>query len=179
LNPFLAAPFLSLTLAAAGPSVDALTQAGQWEPAQWPAFQAMLHQPAPKLALSGWALGEVSAAQMKGKVVVVDFWATWCAPCIQAIPHNNQLLATYRHRGVLVVGACTGGREASMEQVARAAGGRYPTAVAAPDTAAAWKLQFFPTYAIIDRKGALRSIGVRPEYLVPILDALLVEQPDN
>ena len=170
-------PLLAATLAAANPAVAELTRAGQWEPSQWPAFRAMLDRPAPRLELSRWALGQVPPARMQGRIVVVDFWATWCAPCIQAIPHNNRIQAKYRDRGVLVVGACTGGREETMAALARANGAAYPTGVAAPGTAAAWNVKFFPTYAVIDRRGRLRSIGILPDYLDPVLDALLAESP--
>ena len=177
MKALLALPFLGLALVAGPSPTEALTREGQWEPAQWPAFQAMLNRPAPKLELSRWALGKVGGAEMKGSILVVDFWATWCGPCLQAIPHNNQVATRYRGRGVRLLGACTGGREETMEAVARAAGATYPTAVATPATAAAWKVKFFPTYAVIDRKGILRSIGIRPDFLEPVLDALLAEQP--
>ena len=59
----------------------------------------------------------------------------------------------------------------------RAAGGAYPIAVASQATAARWGISYFPTYAVIDRKGILRSIGIQPGYLEKVLDALLAEQP--
>lgn len=177
MNDFLALPLACMTLAAAGSPVALLTRQGQWEATQWPAFRAMLDRPAPELGLSRWAFGEIPPSRRQGRIVVVDFWATWCGTCLESIPHNNQIQAKYRDRGVVLMGACTGGQEESMEAVARGAGAAYPTAVASAATAAAWKIRYFPTYAVIDRRGKLRSIGIRPDYLDRVLDALLAEQP--
>jgi thiol-disulfide isomerase/thioredoxin len=50
-------------------------------------------------------------SDMKGKAVVLDFWATYCAPCREAIPHLNSLVAKYGSENLLIVGLNVGGPE--------------------------------------------------------------------
>src|SRR5262245_1791568 len=86
-------------------------------------------KPMPKLELSGWVNGEVKADDMKGKVVIVDFYATWCGPCMAAIPHNNELMKKYKDQGLLIVGVCTNKNgQDKMESVVKERGMQYPTA---------------------------------------------------
>lgn len=120
----------------------------------------------------------VDLAQLKGKVVVVNFWATWCGPCKRAVPHNNEMLRKYAAKGVLLIGACGGGGEENMGAVAQATGLAYPTARTTKATTEAWRVQWWPTYAVIDRKGTLRALGLRPDAVEPLVDALLFEQPN-
>ena len=167
-----------LLAAAENPRVAALAREGHWLASGWAAHAPMLGKPAPPLDLSGWLNGEVKPGAMKGKIVVVDFWATWCGPCRASIPHNNELARKYADRGVLVIGACGSGRgEERMEDMARATGLAYPTAHASATTTAAWKVQWWPTYAVIDRNGLVRALGLRPDYVEKVVDALLEEQP--
>jgi cytochrome c biogenesis protein CcmG, thiol:disulfide interchange protein DsbE len=58
----------------------------------------------PSFELDRVAGGKLNSEELKGKVLVVDFWATWCAPCIEEIPNYNQLAAQYKDQGVEVIG---------------------------------------------------------------------------
>jgi thiol-disulfide isomerase/thioredoxin len=60
--------------------------------------------PAPALGVKQWVKGEPVAAFEKGKVYVVEFWATWCGPCKTSIPHVSELQKTYKDKGVTVIG---------------------------------------------------------------------------
>jgi thiol-disulfide isomerase/thioredoxin len=138
---------------------------------------ALEGKPMPKLDLSNWINGEVGLADMKGKVVIVDFYATWCGPCMAAIPHNNELLKKYKDKGLVIVGVCTdkSGQE-KMEDTVKARGIQYPTARDAQLVSEkSWNVHYYPTYAIIDRKGIVRIIGLQPPYVETVVKKLLDE----
>src|SRR5882672_1844503 len=72
-----------------------------------PALRAAnLGDPAGPLDISDWVKGEaVDLENAKGKrVVVIEFWATWCGPCRVSIPHLTELQKKYAPRGVAIVG---------------------------------------------------------------------------
>src|SRR4051794_37355706 len=69
--------------------------------------QELVGKPMPPLELTGWMNGEVKPADMKGKVVLLDFYATWCGPCMSLMPHTNELMAKYKDKGLVVIGVCT------------------------------------------------------------------------
>lgn len=61
-------------------------------------------KPAPTLDHVKWLKGEPIKQWEKGQVYVLDFWATWCGPCVASIPHVNQLQKEYADKGVHVIG---------------------------------------------------------------------------
>lgn len=138
---------------------------------------ALEGKPMPNLNPVGWVNGEVKPAELKGKVVVVDFYATWCGPCMAAIPHNNELLKRYKDQGLVLVGVCTSSRgQEKMEQTVKDRGIEYPTA-RDPQLAneKGWQVHYYPTYAIVDRKGVVRVIGLKPTYVEQVVKKLLAE----
>jgi thiol-disulfide isomerase/thioredoxin len=60
--------------------------------------------PAPEFDLENVKGGRVKSSDLKGKVVVLDLWATWCVPCKQEMPHYNELYSKLKDKGVEFVG---------------------------------------------------------------------------
>ena len=79
----------------------------------------MVGDPAPGLSIRRWYLGEPRDSLTPGHVHVVDLWATWCGPCVRAMPELTALQAEYRDKGVRVLGVSIDEARNAEEQVER------------------------------------------------------------
>jgi thiol-disulfide isomerase/thioredoxin len=123
---------------------------------------------------------DFSTKEYKGKVVLVDFWATWCGPCVAELPHVKEIYKKYHEKGLEIVGiSCDGSSEAlkaftkkedmpwvQLWDVSQAEEGNQWHALATK-----WNVRGIPTMFLIDRSGNLRTVEARGklEELIPKL----------
>ncbi len=145
-------------------------------------LDSLVGKPAPQLQVADWINGEIKPDDTKGKVMLVDIWATWCGPCLRSIPHNNEMNEKFKEKGLVIVGVCSSGKgQEKLNAVANAKETKinYPACKDPGDkTAKAFNLGFYPTYVVIDRKGMVRAAGVRPDKVEAIVEKLLEEKAD-
>ncbi len=116
---------------------------------------SLIGQPAPALVLKDLNGKEVSLAALKGKVVVVDFWATWCGPCQQEIPGYIEMQKQYGPQGLVVVGVSLDTKKASeVKKFVEAKGMNYPVVIGSFDHVDAFGgFEVIPTTFLIGRDG--------------------------
>lgn len=127
----------------------------------------------------------VRLADLKGKVVLVDFWGTWCPPCRAAIPHLVQLYNDYHDKGLEIIGLAY--EQVESDETAReivkkfAEQQKIPYKLALGDEQTQQQVpnfQGFPTVVLVDRDGKVRLVlvGYRPyEYYQNAVELLLNE----
>jgi thiol-disulfide isomerase/thioredoxin len=170
------------TLALVG-SIAATSAAGNPKPGQDPKEPLAMEKPAPSLKLgdaapalraSKWLQGEEVKSFEPGKVYVVEFWATWCGPCVMIMPHLAELHAEYRDKGVTIIGYSARDEKNTEEKVAafiKKRGSKLPYTFAFADdrtTYDAWMTaagqKGIPCAFVVGKAGRIVYIG-HPLYL--------------
>ncbi len=156
---------VALALAACSKQAEAPKAAGAVPAAMGAIGSLPVIAPAPGWVLKDLTGAEVKSDQFKGKIVVIDFWATWCPPCRAEIPGYVELMKKYGKDGLVIIGVSMdeGGAEV-VKTFAGKFGVNYPMVMGDDKMLAAFGgIEALPTTFLIDRNGQIRDRKVGAE----------------
>jgi thiol-disulfide isomerase/thioredoxin len=115
----------------------------------------LLNSPAPDIDGQTWLNTSTPLPwkDLHGKVVLLDFWGTWCQPCIKKLPHTEELYQKYKDRGLVVIGVHSNNGAEDVESFLKEHKIHFPIVVDAGKTAEQYAIQAWPTYFLINREG--------------------------
>ena len=98
----------------------------------------------------------VKLSELRGKPVLLDFWATWCPPCREAIPGIEKLHRSYSGKGLVVLGISLdqGGWD-SVKEFVTESGITYPVLKGTDDVATKYHVRTIPMLVIVDKEGKI------------------------
>ena len=159
--------FLLLTFAVIGLAGCNQHPASSPLPKEKPAVAGEIGSRLPDFSVKDLQGGQVSSSDLRGKAVLIDFWATWCQPCKKEMPGYQKLLDKYGSRGFAVVGFKLDTMRDMEDPVlfVKRIGVRYPLAVATDDLKQKFGgIEGIPTTMLYDRQGVLRKKVIGFEY---------------
>lgn len=112
--------------------------------------------PAPDFTLQDLSGGKVRLADLKGKVVLVEFWATWCPPCRDSIPTIERLHKTYGGKGLVTLGVSLddGGWD-EVKVFAQEQGITYTVLKGEESVSDSYRVRAIPLTVLVDKEGRI------------------------
>ena len=126
--------------------------------AQTSSPQALLHKQAPAVLRHDLNGQPLSLARLRGKVVLLNFWASWCGPCLTEMPQFMAWQRQYAAQGLRVVGISMDDDVASARKLVTRLKVDYPIAMGDPVLGRSYGVLGLPLTFLIDRKGQVRAV---------------------
>ncbi|NRA39018.1 MAG: redoxin domain-containing protein [Planctomycetes bacterium] len=110
--------------------------------------------------------------QMKGQVILVDFWATWCQECVQSVPHLKKIHQDYSDKGLVLIGY-TDQTSINLDKFIRSYQIDYPIFVG--PSANTYEIRSVPQLVLIDKQGIIRKVAHPAHISYAEIEKLLAE----
>jgi peroxiredoxin len=120
------------------------------EPSEWEGRSA------PDLAITTTEGARLQLSEFRGRAVILDYWATWCGPCVREIPHLQKVADEFP-QDLVVIGISSESMSV-LQKFARAKSLRYQVGNAASSPAPFADITMVPTTFFIDREGTIRKV---------------------
>jgi len=141
----------------------------------------VLNQPAPAFKLFSINGEPVSTTGLKGSVVLIDFWATWCPPCRESLPFMNELHRKYAKQGLQIIGMNVDeGGERQIKSFIAEKGLSYTIIMAPRKLQDDYGVRALPVIFVLNKKGVVvrQLLGFSPshgKYIENLIKTLLIE----
>jgi peroxiredoxin len=142
---------------------------------------SLIGKPAPKFRLAQLGGGQVSDASLKGTVYVLDFWASWCGPCVQSLPQLDQLYKQVQGQGVKFFAVNVQEPAAGVKDFIGRMGLSIPVLLDADGkVGVAFGASAIPETVVVGRDGVVRNVfvgsGQEPD-IAAAVDAAVAGKP--
>jgi thiol-disulfide isomerase/thioredoxin len=143
-------------------------------------------QVAPELKGEDFDDHEIKLSNYRGKVVVINFWASWCGPCMALVPHERKLAERMRGKPFALIGVNGDSEKSAAQNAIEKEKMIWPSMWGGTNgpysqLAKEWNVKSWPTFYILDRNGTIRSkfSGMREKELDIAVDRLMAEATKN
>ncbi len=113
---------------------------------------------APNFTLQGLDGGSVTLRALKGKVVLIEFWATWCPPCRASLPASERIYSAYHGKGLVILGVSLDSGDWDAVKVFRNDFGiTFPILKGDDEVSQNYQVRTIPMFVLVDREGNIRK----------------------
>lgn len=133
--------------------------------------------PAPDFSRTDYEGDKIELSSLQGKIVLIDFWASWCSPCRDELPNVEAIANDYADDGVVVLGVDIDRNEGAFAGIVSSFGLTYRQIFDGADgpVSSLYRVIGIPMTYLIDRQGVIRGKGLRGEALRRAIDGLVGE----
>ncbi|MCX7626665.1 MAG: TlpA family protein disulfide reductase [Candidatus Sumerlaeaceae bacterium] len=132
--------------------------------------------PAPQFSTKAIDGSEVDLQKLRGKVVVLDFWATWCGPCRQLVPKMKELYDTFKSKDFAMIGFSADQTVDDLKEYVEKEEIGWPQVFEGDGATTTVLFKYgvskFPTVVVVDKEGIIRGVDVHPPELNELVEKL-------